>query len=851
MHKKIIQYIILTLIIISFAHAQDLSDYRIYVNPGHGGNDSDDRYISATGFWESEGNLTKGLYLRKLLENMGATVGISRTTNFTSDDLPLSTISNLANNFQADIFESIHSNGYNGELNYTLMLYRGWDPGVSGTNYGTYVTGALYPLSEDLSFIMANEIYVAHNTTAKHVRGDWSFYSWTDSNGNRSGLGVLRGLTMPGTLSEGSFHDYIPESWRLQNMDYRRNESWAIARSFAQLYGQPDFPFKNFSGIVRDPLETVPYFSISSKGDHLKPVNNITATLKQGEETWIYYGDTMNNGFFHFDSLYPGTYTLIIEAEHYYPDTQEVVIGDAFFNRKVINLISSKPPTLLSSIPVQNEPSHPAWEPIVLRFSHEMDTSSVKEAISINPAEDLVFSWNSDHKILTLTPVGDSLAFETAYTLTIEGNAINTQGLPFDGNNDGVGGDNFILNFTTTKADIDPPRHLYTLLYPPNIATNVETDPIINLIFDERISDSSVDADHFKLEKYSTGTYEPVDIYHDIINKQSVITLVPQTELEPNTVYRTTILQGGISDLFGNTMEDRTRAYRFTTGPDYAINQTIDDFTTGFSKWQSPTYSGSTTGIISASIEQSVEKVLPLNDSENSMKLTYYFDETASAHLIREYQNPQTLQFDNSYLLQVYIYGTGNNISFRFCVDDNVTPSGTGHEVSPWYKIDWYGWRLVSWDLANDEPGEWIGDGSVDGALRMDSFQFTWHDDANPQGEIYIDNLKLVKKSTTSIQPTDITIPQSLVLHGNYPNPFNPETAIAFSLPEGGNINIRIFNLNGTLIRNLIHGFLSEGYHEIVWNGKDNSGKIVSSGEYIYRVETSTSVSAGKMLFMK
>lgn len=851
MLKKIILFIILALFVISFATAQDLTDYRIYVNPGHGGHDSDDRYISATGFWESEGNLTKGLHLKQLLENMGATVGISRTTNFTSDDLPLSTISSLANNFQADIFESIHSNGFNGELNYTLMLYRGWDPGVTGVNYNTTVTGALYDDAEDLSFIMADEIYTAHYTTAKHVRGDWSFYSWTDSQGNRSGLGVLRGLTMPGTLSEGSFHDYVPESWRLQNLDYRRNESWAIARSFVKLYDQPDFPFKNLSGVVRDPLETVPYFSISSRGDHLKPVNNITATLIQGDEIRVYHGDTMNNGFFLFDSLYPGTYTLIIEAEHYYPDTQEVVIGDNFFNRKIINLVSSKPPTLITTIPAQNEPSHPAWEPIILTFSHEMDTASVRNAILIEPAEELIFSWNSTLKTLSLLPDSDSLDFETSYSLTIEGSAINKQGLLFDGNNDGVGGDNFVLNFTTTKADIDPPRHLYTLLYPANIATNVETDPIINLIFDERISDSAVNADHFKLEKYSTGTFEPVDIYHDIINKQSVVTLVPQTDLEPQTVYRTTILQGGITDLFGNTMEDRTRAYRFTTGPDYAINQTIDDFTTGFSKWQSPTYSGSTTGILSASIEQSAERVLPLNDSQNSMKLTYHFDETASDHLIREYQNPQTLQFDNSYLLQAYIYGTGNNISFRFCVDDNVTASGTGHEVSPWYKIDWYGWRLVTWDLANDEPGEWIGDGSVDGVLRMDSFQFTWHDDANPQGEIFIDNLRLVKKSTTGIQPEEVIVPQTLVLHGNYPNPFNPETSIAFSLPESGSIKISIFNLNGTLIRNLNGGHLSEGYHEIVWNGKDNSGKIVSSGEYIYRIETQYQVASGKMLYMK
>ncbi|MGC9512290.1 MAG: N-acetylmuramoyl-L-alanine amidase, partial [Fidelibacterota bacterium] len=445
--KKITFFItFVSLMSASLLFSQDLSGIRIYVNPGHGGHDSDDRYIAATGFWESEGNLTKGLYLKTLLENMGATVGISRTTNYTSDDLPLSTISALANNFQADIFESIHSNGFNGELNYTLMLYRGWDPGVTAENYGMTVTGALFPLAGEMAPIMGTEIYNAHRTTNKYVRGDWSFYSWTDSQGNRTGLGVLRGLNMPGTLSEGSFHDYIPESWRLQNPDYRREESWAIARSFVKLYDQPDFPFRNLSGVVRNPLETVPYFYINGTNDNKKPVNNITASLYQeGTLVETYTGDNKNNGFYLFDSLAPGTYTLIVEAEDFYPDTQEVVIGDAFYNHRDVNLISSLPPVVLASTPVQDEASHPAWDPITLYFSHEMDTASVRTNFSLNPAEDLIFSWNAELRILTLKAADDSLAFETQYTLTLSGNTLGNRGLNLDGNGDGTGGDDYTL----------------------------------------------------------------------------------------------------------------------------------------------------------------------------------------------------------------------------------------------------------------------------------------------------------------------------------------------------------------------------------------------------------------------
>ena len=64
----------------------------IYINPGHGGHDSNDRFIAETGFWESESNLTKGLRLRDILHNYNAFVEMSRTLNRTQDDLGLSVI---------------------------------------------------------------------------------------------------------------------------------------------------------------------------------------------------------------------------------------------------------------------------------------------------------------------------------------------------------------------------------------------------------------------------------------------------------------------------------------------------------------------------------------------------------------------------------------------------------------------------------------------------------------------------------------------------------------------------------------------------------------------------------------
>ena len=169
----------------------DFDGIRIFINPGHGGNDGDDRHMIATDFWESEGNLEKGLFLRDLLEARKATVGMSRTTNFTSDDLPLSTIAAMANSFNADIFLSIHSNGFDGTRNQPLMLFRGYDD------------QPVFPGARVFAEILWGKIFEKGNCwthTFQWVKGDWSFYpEW----GDKVGLGVLRTLAMPGVLSEG------------------------------------------------------------------------------------------------------------------------------------------------------------------------------------------------------------------------------------------------------------------------------------------------------------------------------------------------------------------------------------------------------------------------------------------------------------------------------------------------------------------------------------------------------------------------------------------------------------------------------------------------------------------------
>jgi len=85
----------------------------------------------------------------------------------------------------------------------------------------------------------------------------------------------------------------------------------------------------------------------------------------------------------------------------------------------------------------------------------------------------------------------------------------------------------------------------------------------------------------------------------------------------------------------------------------------------------------------------------------------------------------------------------------------------------------------------------------------------------------------------------------------NYPNPFNPNTTINFYLPEPDNVVLEVFNIKGQRVKTLINDYKEAGSHSFVWNGTDQTGRIVSSGVYFYRLSTGTRSIVKKMLLMK
>jgi hypothetical protein len=94
-------------------------------------------------------------------------------------------------------------------------------------------------------------------------------------------------------------------------------------------------------------------------------------------------------------------------------------------------------------------------------------------------------------------------------------------------------------------------------------------------------------------------------------------------------------------------------------------------------------------------------------------------------------------------------------------------------------------------------------------------------------------------------------LPLTVELAQNYPNPFNPTTTIRYALPGTEKVHLAIYNLLGQKIKTLVDGVQTGGVYDVVWDGKDASGKAVGSGVYFYRLETSGVVKTRKMMLIR
>jgi len=197
-------------------------------------------------------------------------------------------------------------------------------------------------------------------------------------------------------------------------------------------------------------------------------------------------------------------------------------------------------------------------------------------------------------------------------------------------------------------------------------------------------------------------------------------------------------------------------------------------------------------------------------------------------------------------------YMIGSVIDSTDFTDPNDTPNGS--VLLPAYSYDTDLNDYVATDSLFPSAGYWIavlqecdltvGEGALLAATKPVSQTDT---------EGFFDKFGLQPPPPPAInwQKEEIAeIPQHYALRQNYPNPCNPTTMIEFDVPEDRHVEIAIFNLRGEVISELINRDMSAGSYKMLWNGRDHSGKSVSSGLYFYRMTAGDFTATKKLIFV-
>ena len=479
-HFKSLMMALLAVVAVNVASAQQP---HVYINPGHGGYDSDDRNMviypfqqgDSAGSWESKSNLRKGLALQDILKKKGYKTSISRVTNTTSDDLALSTIVALCNQSGADVFYSIHSNatGSSSRVNFPMVFYRGYTGSPQIPNADV--------LAADLEpCLYANQTTVWTNNY--QIWGDWSFRpEW-----GTQGYGVLRGNNAVANLSEGSFHDYIPEAYRLLGLQYCWLEGWNISLGADKFFNRLDkYNLGVISGNVRDDrikrLQENPQPFLVFGDDNLMPIHNATVRLldQSGNEVQRTTTDTLRNGIYTFKFVAPGTYTVEVSEPLHFSQTATVTVSAnaSTYQNFYLKRMRDTPPVVVNYSPVwhDGDPAVKCSTPIVLSFNWDMDSVTTCGAFTLDPPVEGTFKWEDSYYRLVFTPK-DAFDVSTLYTLTLNKSAEHGGGTPMR--------EDFTMQFYT-----QPRNHLAELAVFPYEGTPVHfKTPVVELRVDSLLN---------------------------------------------------------------------------------------------------------------------------------------------------------------------------------------------------------------------------------------------------------------------------------------------------------------------------------------------------------------------------
>ncbi len=175
------------------------------------------------------------------------------------------------------------------------------------------------------------------------------------------------------------------------------------------------------------------------------------------------------------------------------------------------------------------------------------------------------------------------------------------------------------------------------------------------------------------------------------------------------------------------------------------------------------------------------------------------------------------------------------------------------------------GWRtwnvkttVVKYMLADNENYGWILKAQEEDKDKYYRFYSSEHNTRYRRPQLTIvaripleAAAQLNKKNLSNKQSSLSNLPLTFEISQNYPNPFNPKTTIHYQLSDEVKVSLKIYNLIGQEIANLVDGYKPAGYHFVTWNGRNSQGNKVPSGVYLYQFRAGEYSVTKKMVLLE
>ena len=166
---------------------------------------------------------------------------------------------------------------------------------------------------------------------------------------------------------------------------------------------------------------------------------------------------------------------------------------------------------------------------------------------------------------------------------------------------------------------------------------------------------------------------------------------------------------------------------------------------------------------------------------------------------------------------------------------------GTGHGLARFDGEDWEVYDRDDFDLQVD----WVVSLAFDAHANL--WIGTW------QGlVVYREGGVILPGTITSVAGAQgPPVPTASSLHQSFPNPFNSNAVIRYSLPTSEEVRLVVYNLAGQSVTTLVHGRREAGPHTVRWDGRDDRGERLATGVYFYRLETNQRAHTRKLLLLR